>query len=84
MDRPRLILRRFGALSFGLGYFDDGVWIDHTAVADPASNDADRALLDVVHTWVACCAEPPTDGRARTDEPMPALASAAGRQSASS
>ena len=25
----RMILRRFGALSFGLGYFEDGTWIDH-------------------------------------------------------
>ena len=34
MHRRNLILRRFGALSFGLGYFDAGTWVDHTALPD--------------------------------------------------
>ena len=61
MDRRNLILRRFGALSFGLGYFTDGVWVDHTELADrgagldvsEASSDMDRAEI---HAWLGCCA----------------------------
>lgn len=62
MHRRNLILRRFGALSFGLGYFDAGRWVDHTALPDrghdlaiagmPAA--ADRAAI---HAMLSCCAE---------------------------
>ena len=61
MHRRTLVMRRFGELSFGLGYVEDGVWVDHaTAVArgeDVLTNasDADRAALDAVHSWFACC-----------------------------
>jgi hypothetical protein len=62
MDRQNLILRRFGVLSFGLGYFADGVWVDHAELADRgagldisgAGSDVDR---DEVHAWLGCCAE---------------------------
>ena len=66
MHRRNLTVRRFGALSFGLGYFDDGVWVDHS-VADgavlttvaaedgPASGRVDAAAI---HQWYACCAPP--------------------------
>ena len=53
MYRRTLILRRFGALSFGLGYFEDGSWIDHregdglVAGADPD--------IQAVHAWLGCC-----------------------------
>ena len=61
MHRRTLIMRRFGELSFGLGYVEDGVWVDHAvAVArgeDLLANasDADRAALDAIHSWFACC-----------------------------
>jgi hypothetical protein len=61
MDRRTLILRRFGDLSFGLGFMDNGVWVDH-AVASARGDDllagaspADRDALDAIHTWFACC-----------------------------
>jgi hypothetical protein len=63
MHRRTLIMRRFGELSFGLGYVEDGVWVDHAvAVArgeDLLANasEADRAALDAIHSWFACCDE---------------------------
>jgi hypothetical protein len=63
MHRRNLTLRRFGPLSFGLGYWDDGVWVDHSVAADrpemlSMASDADRAALDAIHDWFACCREP--------------------------
>jgi hypothetical protein len=61
MHRRSLIMRRFGEMSFGLGYLDDGVWVDH-AVAVARGEDllanasaADRAALEAIHGWFACC-----------------------------
>ena len=61
MHRRTLIMRRFGELSVGLGYVEDGVWVDH-AVAIARGEDllanaseADRAALDAIHAWFACC-----------------------------
>ena len=84
MDRPRLVLRRFGALSFGLGYFDGGEWIDHTAIETATASRADRQLLDVVHTWVACCGDAPTDRIGAIDRPAPAIVTGVVRRSVSS
>jgi hypothetical protein len=53
MHRRNLILRRFGALSFGLGYFEDGTWIDHRE-GDGLIVDADPDI-QAVHAWLACC-----------------------------
>lgn len=53
MYRRNLILRRFGALRFGLGYFEDGTWIDH-APGDGLVADADPDL-QAVHAWLGCC-----------------------------
>lgn len=54
-------MRRFGELSFGLGYVEEGVWVDH-AVAVARGEDvlgdaspAERAALDAIHGWFACC-----------------------------
>ncbi len=62
MYRRTLVLRRFGDLSFGLGYFEDGAWIDH---ASPAAHDrmaawsvAERQALDAIHAWFDCCSQP--------------------------
>ena len=61
MDRRKLILRRFGPMTFGLGYFDGGTWIDHAHPAtDRAEPEGDRSL-DVVHDWLSCCLDA-TDG----------------------
>ena len=79
MDRQNLILRRFGVLSFGLGYFADGVWVDHAELADRgagldisgAGSDTERAEI---HAWLGCCAEGAQAGVAdgnRRGEPVP-------------
>jgi hypothetical protein len=61
MYRRNLILRRFGALSFGLGYFEDGIWTDHDP-GDGLVADADPDI-QAVHAWLGCCA-PSTDALA--------------------
>jgi hypothetical protein len=62
MHRRNLIIRRFGALDFGLGYFDDGVWVDHAAgdriVPGTDTREPGSAPIDVVHEWLSCCDEP--------------------------
>ena len=61
MHRRSLILRRFGELSFGLGYVEDGVWVDHAAAVAlgedlyAGASPADRAALDAIHEWFTCC-----------------------------
>ena len=59
MHRRTLTLRRFGPLSFGLGYFEDGAWVDHAAgdLAVAAVTDDERASMDAIHTWFGCCGE---------------------------
>ena len=52
MHRPTLILRRFGPLTFGLGYYDNGIWVDHQPAGDVPPADA---TMDVVHGWLSCC-----------------------------
>ena len=62
MHRRNLILRRFGALAFGLGYFEHGEWVDHTELGDRgdgleisgALTATDRAAI---HALLGCCAE---------------------------
>ena len=49
MHRRNLILRRFGELSFGLGYFEDGVWVDH---ASPASGRGSLADATAADRWI--------------------------------
>jgi hypothetical protein len=64
MHRRNLTVRRFGALSFGLGYFEDGVWVDHAVadglllqpVADEDRPASDRVDAGAVHQWYTCCA----------------------------
>jgi len=59
MHRRTLILRRFGDLSFGLGYYEDGAWVDHSIAADAIDeadrSDDERAALAAVHAWFDCC-----------------------------
>jgi hypothetical protein len=85
MDRRKLIVRRFGVLSFGLGYFEDGVWIDHLAAP---SGETDAAEMGAIHAWLDCCGDRP-DGRlaalaveARNGTPREPVA-AAGRSATS-
>jgi hypothetical protein len=52
MHRPTLTLRRFGPLTFGLGYYDNDTWVDHQPTDDLS---APGATLDVVHGWLSCC-----------------------------
>ena len=52
MHRRHLVIRRFGTLDFGIGYYENGVWVDH------AENGAGRfgpSSLDAVHEWLGCC-----------------------------
>jgi hypothetical protein len=71
MYRRTLVLRRFGPLSFGLGYFEDGVWVDHAEAADAGADglstetDVGGAQLDVIHAWLDCCRD--------TDDPGPTM-----------
>ncbi|HJP71452.1 MAG TPA: hypothetical protein VJ975_07015 [Candidatus Limnocylindria bacterium] len=53
MYRRNLILRRFGALSFGIGYFENGAWVDH-APGDGLVADADPDI-QAAHAWLGCC-----------------------------
>ena len=55
MHRPRLILRRFGPLTFGLGYYDDGVWVDHQPADDGGQVGAP---MDAIHDLLPCCGSP--------------------------
>ena len=60
MHRRNLILRRFGALTFGLGYFEEGEWVDHTALPDRGRDlpiAGARASMDAatVHALLGCC-----------------------------
>ena len=60
MHRPTLILRRFGTVSFGLGYLEDGAWVDHTTLPDRGrdleiagtTTEEDRRAL---HAMLECC-----------------------------
>jgi hypothetical protein len=58
MNRRKLVVRRFGVLSFGLGYFEDGIWIDHLAA--PAG-DTDGPEMAAIHAWLDCCGDRPGD-----------------------
>jgi hypothetical protein len=66
MHRPNLILRRHGPLTFGLGYFQEGVWIDHLAADDAAIGEAIGAMqvtdeataIDAIHQLLSCCPDP--------------------------
>jgi hypothetical protein len=70
MHRSTLTLRRFGPMSFGLGYYENGIWIDHSgSVEGNASQPGDMALA-AVHRWYGCCADPiATQSSVMADEP---------------
>ena len=57
MDRRKLIVRRFGVLSFGLGYFNDGIWVDHLV----ATEGTDDEGVAEIHAWLACCGDRAAD-----------------------
>ena len=56
-------------MTFELGYFQDGVWVDHRAVEQAGAGDRvdhdlrghDADPIDTIHQWFSCCAD--------TDEP---------------
>ena len=60
-------------MTFELGYFHDGVWVDHPAAdradaRDPADEDLrghDADPIDTIHQWFSCFAD--------TDEPEIAI-----------
>jgi hypothetical protein len=70
MRHRNLVIRRFGAMSFGIGHYENGVWVDHTVHDDvePAEHvavEGDR-LADDIHAWYGCCesrAADAVDGR---------------------
>ena len=81
MHRRTLMLRRFGPMSFGLGYFEEGVWVDHSTAngVDLLSDQGERRPreepMDAVHQWFTCCGEQVTDGAASTTHPRIAVVS---------
>jgi hypothetical protein len=60
MHRSTLTLRRFGPMSFGLGYFENGVWVDHSGSTQGNASQPDDTTLEAVHGWYGCCAESTT------------------------
>ena len=74
MHRRTLTLRRFGPLSFGLGYFEDGVWVDHSApnaveqheLPDGSELRPREEPMHVVHQWFTCCIDRVADVPATT------------------
>jgi hypothetical protein len=83
MYRRSLIMRRFGVMSVGLGFVEDGVWVDH-AVAIARGDDlladaspAERAALDAVHAWFTCCDGAVTDGADGDGRALVAIAGSA-------
>ncbi len=57
MQRRNLLIRRFGPMSFALGYYEDGAWVDHSTAAGGPSEVAleDQPLWDAVHAFFDCC-----------------------------
>ena len=89
MHRRNLVLRRFGAVDFGLGYFEDGAWIDHTTLADGGACLAiDDGEFAAIHDLLECCriADPARSdtalvrSRPMSVEPGPAPAAFADRR----
>ena len=83
MHRRTLVMRRFGELSFGLGYLEEGVWIDH-AVAVARGDDvlgdaspAERLALEAIHGWFACCDGATTDHEVDEGRTLVAIAGSA-------
>jgi hypothetical protein len=58
MHRSTLTLRRFGPMSFGLGYYENGIWVDHSRSADGKVSQPGDVALDAVHRWYGCCVDP--------------------------
>ena len=83
MHRRTLVMRRFGELSIGLGYLEDGVWVDHAVAASRGedllgdASPAERAALDAIHAWFACCDGTITDGEVSEGRAMVAIAGSA-------
>ena len=57
MHRSTLTLRRFGPMSFGLGYYENGIWVDHSGSAQGTAPQSGNLALDAVHQWYGCCAD---------------------------
>lgn len=65
-------------MTFELGYFQDGVWVDHRAVEQGGARDLvendlrghEADPIDTIHQWFSCCAD--------TDEPETAIADPTG------
>lgn len=75
MHRPTLNLRRFGAVSFGLGYFDGDAWVDHTTLPNRGRDleivgVTHPAQRDALHELLHCC-EAEHDRAAARSEPVP-------------
>jgi hypothetical protein len=59
MYRRSLVLRRFGPVDFGLGYFENGAWIDHTGLADGGAGlGLGDGAFSAVHDLLGCCRRP--------------------------
>ena len=47
-------------MSFGLGYFEEGIWIDHSSGDDTGPAGSADVALDAVHRWYGCCVDSTT------------------------
>ena len=57
MHRSTLTLRRFGPMSFGLGYYENGIWVDHSGSAEGTAPQSGDRALEAIHQWYGCCAD---------------------------
>ena len=65
MHRSTLTLRRFGPMTFGLGYYENGTWVDHSisdgktapGSAEDGVPQPDDVALDAIHQWYGCCTD---------------------------
>ena len=44
-------------MSFGLGYYENGIWVDHSGSAEGNASQSGDVALDAVHRWYRCCAD---------------------------
>ncbi len=42
-------------MSFGLGYYENGIWVDHSGSAEEDASQPSDVGLDAVHQWYGCC-----------------------------
>jgi hypothetical protein len=44
-------------MSFGLGYYENGIWVDHSGSTQGTAPGSGDLALDAVHRWYGCCTD---------------------------